>query len=154
MGKNPYAAPYATFDAVPMPNNRMNSGKNNVIGIENRLLTMGSSSGTTTVNGHSIKAFAGVRFGPTSGWVAGTTVIKVTGTGTLDGPNFTLGYTTIPVTIAAGSGTVTISPGFRCDLGSFKYESGNVVSTGAWTGSSAGGGGGGGQRVYSSVTSR
>lgn len=104
------------------------------------LVTVGSTTASITINGNKITAPAGLRFGGTTGVISGTTLLQMTGAGTLDAPSLStnVGRILNPIEIAAGAGTaVSITSPINIDMGKFVLTSGNVTSTGLW---SSGGG--------------
>ncbi len=105
------------------------------------LFTFANVTSTVTVNGFTISAGGGVRFTHGVGIEAGTTILKLSGTGTVDAPSVTTGHPTMPVTIDAGNGTVTFTTPVLFDLGTFKYVSGTVITNATWTS-------GGGQKGF------
>ncbi len=96
------------------------------------LLTLGSTSNTTTLTGQTINAGGGMRIGVTTGVVSGTTVVKLTGTGTVDAPSVTSGRMLSATTIDAGAGTVTFTTPVYFDVGVLKYVSGTVITNATW----------------------
>lgn len=96
------------------------------------LLTIGSTTQAPVINGHIINTAGGFRYAGTSGLVSGTTTIKLTGTGTIDAPSITSGRIANPITIAASSGTVTVSGFFPIDFSVLTYTSGTVITNNTW----------------------
>lgn len=96
------------------------------------LLTLGTGNFTTTVNGFAIRAGGGLRNTGSTGVLAGTTEIVLTGTGTVDGPSITSGRLATPVTIDAGAGTITFAATVNLDASKLSYISGTVVAGNAW----------------------
>lgn len=105
------------------------------------LLTLCSSSSDTIVNGSTINASGGITFGGTSGSCYGTTILNVNATSTLSAPSITVGEgIDMPITFNAPGGTITVSSGFRCNLGKLSYTAGAVIAGNTWasSGSAAG----------------
>lgn len=96
------------------------------------LLTIGSTTQAPILNGHVINTAGGFRYNGTSGLISGTTVIKLTGTGTVDAPSITSGRVANPITFAAGSGTVTVTGFFPIDLSLLTFTSGTVITNNTW----------------------
>jgi len=102
--------------------------------VNSGLLTIGTGAGITTLTGQSIETAGGLRQAQSTGTIGGTTVIKITGAGTLDAPSLTTGYMGNMIELAAGSAAVVITSTFRCDFGNvLNSGSTNITSTaGAW----------------------
>ena len=97
------------------------------------LVTVGSTVASTVINGSKINCAAGLRYAGTTGTISGTTVFNLTGTGSVDAPSITTGKVLNPITLAAGSGTITVSGLFPIDFSKLKVTSGTVITdTGPW----------------------
>lgn len=111
---------YGTSFTVTLDSNLQLSG----------LFTIGSSNLTGTINGFAVECPAGLRFGQTSGAVAGTTELRMTDTGTLDAPSITTGICTAPIVIDAPTGDITISDtALRVQLGKFIVRNAGSITT-------------------------
>lgn len=104
------------------------------------LVTIGSTTSATVINGFKVYCRAGLRFGGSSGNTSGTTEFVVAGTGTLDAPSVSTGRIGNKITIdATGAGTATCTSTFYIDLQQLKFVSGAVVTTnGTWAASGGG----------------
>lgn len=100
------------------------------------LLTIGSAALVATINGNTITCTGGLRYDSTAN-SAGTTAFSITATQTLD--NTSTGTLTNAITINASGGTVSITSGFRCDIGKLTYTAGTVVPSGGTQWASVGG---------------
>lgn len=110
------------------------------------LVTLGSSTNAPVLNGaFNLNCPAGVRHGSTTGTVSGTTTVRLTGTGTFDGPGVTNGRMSNPIEFAAGGGTITIDGPLYIELGKLLFTSGTITVTDLsanWAAAAASGGGG------------
>ena len=90
-------------------------------------LVLGTTTGTTTINGSTINVGGGITMGGTTTIIAGTTNIKITG-GTITGISTTT--LRLPLEIA-GNVTISDSADFRYNTGTLTYTSGKVTTTGS-----------------------
>lgn len=100
------------------------------------LVTIGSGSGALVLNGFQLTCRGGLTYG-SSGIASGTTVYLIDETCTLQ--NSSTGTLTNPLTINAPGKTVSVTSGFRCDLGKTTYTAGTVVPSGGTQWASGGG---------------
>ena len=101
------------------------------------LCTFGAGSSGQTINSGNINCPAGLTYTGTSSTLQGTTVFKLTGTGTLTAASLTSGRIANPISIQAGSGTISITSPFTVDIGAVSLVSGTVVASAGNTWSSA-----------------
>ena len=91
------------------------------------ILTLGSTTGTTTINGSTINVGGGITMGGTTTIITGTTNIKITG-GTITGISTTQLRNNLEI---AGDVTISNSADFRYNTGTLTYTSGKVTTTGS-----------------------
>lgn len=96
------------------------------------LLTIGTTSQAVVINGCSVNAGGGIRYAGTTGICSGTTILRATGTSTIDAPSITTGKLTNPIMINAPGGTVTIASVFTTDLAKVSYTDGTVIAGNTW----------------------
>lgn len=99
----------------------------------NGLVTLCASTLQTTINANTLNCAGGITIGGTASTCKGTTVLKMTGTGTLQSSQ-TTGTINNSITFAAGGGTITVSGGLRFSSasgGTVLYTSGTMVMTGS-----------------------
>lgn len=94
------------------------------------LVTLGGTTLTTTLNSQTLNCQKGLTTGGSTAIVTGTTLVKLTGTGTWQGPTST-GALRNNLTIAAGANTVTVSGTVRYNTGTLTYTSGTMTVTGS-----------------------
>jgi hypothetical protein len=113
------------------------------------LVSLGATTTAPVINGNAINCPAGLRYAGTTGAITGTTVLNLTGTGTVDAPSAsTTGRITLPITIDAGGGTITVSDNLPINFNGLNYVSGTVITdAGTW----ATGGGSSGGMIQSRV---
>lgn len=97
------------------------------------LLTIGSTTGATVVDGSSITTTGGIAYGGTTGICTGTTQLIANGTQSLTDPTRTTGHLRIPLRLNAPGGTITVSSGFPADFGSLEIIDGTTVTTATGT---------------------
>lgn len=102
----------------------------------NGLLTLGTSTNATVLNGSTLTAAGSLRCGVSAGSVSGTTVVTLVGTGTLDAPSQSTGRCRNPLNINATGNTITVSGLFLVDLSVVSYNGGTVIAGNTWATSS------------------
>jgi hypothetical protein len=103
----------------------------------NGLLTLGTSTNSTVLNGSTLSPIGGYRCGVSTGGVSGTTIITLTNTQTLDAPSETTGRCRNPLVINAPGKTITVSGLFLLDLSVVSYTSGTVIAGNTWAGAAS-----------------
>lgn len=105
------------------------------------LVSLGSTTNTVTLTGSNILASGGLRFAGSSGQISGTTVIKLTGTGTVDQTAMTTPSAPAirnKIIIDASGSTITFSQVNPVDIGNLLFTAGTVITNaGTWASGSS-----------------
>ena|SRR3989344_1187299 len=93
-------------------------------------LDIGTTTENPTINGNTIDISGNLTPRITSGVIAGTTTLKMSGTGTWSMPNVTTGNLKNNLTFNT-AGTITISGTIKYSTGTITYTAGTMVTTGS-----------------------
>src|SRR3990167_4776734 len=93
-------------------------------------LDIGITTENPTINGNTIDISGSLTPRITSGVIAGTTTLKMSGTGTFSMPNITTGNLKNNLTFNS-AGTITVSGTIEYSTGTITYTAGTMVTTGS-----------------------
>jgi len=98
------------------------------------LVTLGATTLSTVLNGSTLNCAAGLTQSNSTGNISGTTVIALTGTGTVQSSGYTTSRGILnPVHINAPGGTITVTTPVLIDFGKLTWQAGAVITDNTWT---------------------